>query len=477
MSVEKPIELQAKKKDLSEWYSQVLEVAELIDKRYVVKGCFVWLPYGFNLVRNLKDYWDQLFQEKGIQEVYFPLLVPKEYAMINEGWYQGFKTQAFWVTDYETKKADYILRPTGEPAIYPMFHLWIKAKGLPIRIYQTVNSYRYETKHTRPIIRDREITFWHEIHTAHSTKSEAKKEMAMHIKFYEQIYDYLALSYLEIKKPIWECFPGAEGAVEFYNVMPNGMVMENGSVNNLGQAYAKKFNLLVETSRGRKDYAWQLCTGNGARFLAAAILVHGDDRGLVLPPRVAPINVVIIPIINDKNRKAVYDKVKEICSKIKSLGLQVVEDLSEKSPGSKYYDWEIKGVPLRIEIGPRELKQETITVARRDTHEKILVRENEILEKIPELLEEIQSNLLSKSRKMMNDKICFTETFSEIKKLIQNQKIAKIPWCGQKACYDEIAQLEPGFDPIGSGVKKEKTRSCIICKKETSEVLYVARSY
>jgi prolyl-tRNA synthetase len=477
MSIEKPTELKAKKADLSEWYSQVLEVAELIDKRYIVKGSFVWLPYGFKLINNLKKYWDSLFQEAGIQEVYFPLLVPKEYAMINDGWYEGFKTQAFWVTDYETKKSDYILRPTGEPAMYPMFQLWIKAKGLPIRVYQTVNSYRYETKHTRPIIRDREITFWHEIHTAHSTKEEAEKEMAMHIKFYEKIYENLALPYLEIVKPIWECFPGAEGAIEFYNVMPNGMVMENGSVNNLGQAYAKKFDLFTEVSKGRKDYVWQLCTGNGARFLAAAFLIHGDDRGLVLPPRIAPIKVVIVPIIFNESRDEILDKVNEISLKIGSLGFQVTEDFREKNPGSKFYDWEIKGVPLRVEIGPKEMRQKSITVVRRDTGKRMLIKEEDIPKRMPEIMEEIQSNLLTKARQMLQEKICFAGSFSEIREIIRNQKIAKAPWCGQKTCYEEISQLELGFEPIGSDVRKSETKKCIACGKETREALYVARSY
>lgn len=477
MNIEKPIALEAEKEDLSEWYSQVLEVAEIIDKRYLVKGCFVWLPYGFKIIKNLKECWDALFQKAGIEELYFPLLVPKEYARINDSWFEGFKTQAFWVTDYESRKSEYILRPTGEPAMYPLFRLWIKTTGLPIRVYETVSSFRYETKHTRPLIRDREITFWHEIHTAHSTREEAQKEMKIHIGFYEKLYDILALSYLEIVKPIWECFPGAEGAVEFYNVMPNGMAMENGSVNNLGQAYAKKFDLFF-TKNGEKKYVWQLCTGNGARFLAAAFLVHGDDRGLVIPPKIAPVKVVVVPIIFEDSRKEVKQKANEISTKIKSLGIEVVEDQREKNPGSKFYDWEIKGVPLRIEIGPIEVEKKVVTIARRDTGQRIRIEDKDVRKRIPQLLKEIHENLQRKAQKLMREKTQYTENFNEIAEIIHAQKIAKTPWCGDRKCYDKILEIEPGFDPIGTDIAKAKnTKKCTVCGEPTKDLLYVARTY
>lgn len=256
--IELSLALNARNEDLSKWYSQILEVAELIDKRYAVKGCFVWLPYGFRLMNRLKQCWDTLFQQAGIEEVYFPLPVPREYAMINDNWFEGFRHQAFWVTHAETKKHNYLLRSTGEPAMYPMFKMWIKSKGLPIRICETVSGFRYETKHTHPTTRDREITFWHEIHTVHVSQEEADHEMITHLQFYRELNSVLALPYLEIIKPMWECFPDAEGVVEFYNVMPNGMVMENGSVNNLGQAYAQKFELFFMGDGGRKECVWQL---------------------------------------------------------------------------------------------------------------------------------------------------------------------------------------------------------------------------
>jgi prolyl-tRNA synthetase len=302
-------EMLARKEDLSKWYTNIVELSKLIDKRYHVKGCYVWLPYGYKAMMNIKNIWDTLFQESGIEEMYFPLLVPIDYAKQNDQWFNGFKNEAFWVKGIDEEKANYILRPTGEPAMYPMFSLWTRSKNdLPIRIYETVSSFRYETKHTMPIIRDREITVWHEIHTAHATKEEAEAEAELHIELNDKIWKELALEPLRVNKPLWECFPGAVGAIEYYSLIPNGKAMENGSINKLGQAYAKKFNIKFKDEKGKEDHVWQVCTGNGARLLAGIILIHGDDKGLILPPKIAPIQVVITTVYNKDNNQKVTKK-------------------------------------------------------------------------------------------------------------------------------------------------------------------------
>jgi prolyl-tRNA synthetase len=466
-----------KDEDLSEWYSEILRLSDIIDKRYEVKGCFVWLPYGYKIMMGIKKTWDNLFQEAGIEEVYFPLLVPLEYAKINESWYEGFKNQAFWVTDHIGEEPQYILRPTGEPAIYPMYSLWIKTERLPIRLYETVSSFRYETKHTRPLIRDREITVWHEIHTVHATKEEAEKEMKLHIRLYDAIYKKLSIAPLKVQKPIWECFPGAVGAVEFYNIMPNGMAMENGSVNNLGQAYARKFDIQYSDEQGNKEYVWQICTGNGARLLAALILIHGDDMGLVIPPEIAPIKAVIVPIIYKGKEKVVYSKAKEICRILRESGIDAELDLSELTPGSKFYHWEVRGVPIRIEIGPRDVEKEVVILVRRDTGEKTSVKFSEIIDETKKTLKKIQANMLQRSKKELGNKIKLADTFDDIKDIIHNGKVAKTFWCTNKECYDKILELEPGFDPIGTDLEKSEIGKCVVCGRDTETQLYVARTY
>src|SRR3989338_1371393 len=195
-----------KMENFSKWYDQAIAAAGLIDKRYNVKGMFVWLNYGLETMKIIKDTWDGLFKKSNIKEMYFPLIIPMKYAQQNSSWFEGFKSEAFWVKTMDENNASHILRPTGEPAMYPMFSLWIRTKNdLPLRIYETVSSFRYETKHTMPIIRDREITIWHEIHTAHESKEEAEEEAKLHIKLNDQIWENLALEPLRVNKPLWEC--------------------------------------------------------------------------------------------------------------------------------------------------------------------------------------------------------------------------------------------------------------------------------
>ena len=474
--LEKANQLTARKSDFSLWYQQILQAAEIIDKRYDVKGCFVWLPYGYRIMMNIKKDWDILFQDAGIKEMYFPLLVPKSYAQINDSWFEGFKKEAFWVTDFESKKAEYILRPTGEPAMYPMFKLWIRSTSdLPLRIYETVSSFRYETKHTRPIIRDREITVWHEIHTAHSTKEEAEEEARLHIKLWDKIWEKIAIVPLKVNKPKWECFPGAIGAVEYYNIMPTGKAMENGSINNLGQAYSKKFDIKFKDN-DKEEFVWMICTGNGARYLAAIIGVHGDDKGLIIPPEVAPIQVIIIPIYKKDNKNLVMKKTKELYEKIKKENIRVEIDLKEGSVGSKFYDWELKGVPLRIEIGERDIKNKSSILVRRDTSKKEMVNNTKLIKRIKESLKDVQNSLLKNSEKIIKEKLINIDRFDDIKKELNNGKIPKVSWCGSGECWDKIKSIEEGIELFGTDLNKSKGK-CIVCNKDSDEVGYISNTY
>jgi len=468
-------ELMVGKSRFSEWYSQILLAADIIDKRYNVKGGNVWLNYGYGIMLNIKNYLDELFKNEGIKEMYFPLLVPVEYCEKNEKWWKGFKNQAFWVRG-GAEKEEYILRPTGEPAMYPMFKTWIRTFGdLPLKIYETVSSFRYETKQTRPLIRDREITVWHEIHTAHSTQEEAEEEALNHKKMYDKIWERCALSPLVVRKPLFECFPGAIGAFEYYNLMPNGKVMENGSINNLGQAYAKKFGIKFKNNTGKEDFAWMICTGNGARLLAAVISVHGDDNGLILPPEIAPIQVIIVPIFNKKNKNKVFKKVESIKKELEKLCIRVQTDLRDESAGKKFYDWEIKGVPLRIEIGPRDIAKKSVMLVRRDNEVKKIMRETQ-LKQIVKILENIQKNLLEKSKKELKTATTKTDNLEKLKTVLKKNKIGKVFWCGSESCWDKIKSIEEGVELFGTDLKSVKGK-CIICKKISKEQGYVANTY
>ncbi|MDT7858767.1 MAG: aminoacyl--tRNA ligase-related protein [Candidatus Aenigmarchaeota archaeon] len=460
------------KDNFIEWYNSLLQLAEIADRRYPVKGTFVWLPYGFKIMKRLTEIWDKIFEENGIQQVYFPLFVPLEFARINEEWFEGFKTDAFYV---EGENA--ILRPTGEPAMYPIFKYWIMEGKLPIRVYQTVSSFRNEGKTTHTMIRDREITFWHEIHTAHKTKEEANEEMEKHRKIYEYIWkEVLNIPPICVEKPKYEIFPGAESAYEFYVILPNGRLLENGSVNNLGQAYAKKFDLFYVDEEGNKQYVWQVCTGNGARFLVAAFSLHGDERGLVLPPKIAPIQVVIITI--PKEGKYYLEEAEELKKRLESFGVVTFIDKSEKTPGEKFNIWDIKGVPIRIEIGEKEVEKGIYTVYRRDTKERMEVNKQEIEKVVSVLLkEEIPKSLYRKVEILYQQKIKYFDSIESVKEWIEKGNVAKVNWCGSKECFDKIKEVGPSIEPIGFLYDERKIGFCIVCKQNTDKLTLVGKTY
>lgn len=476
--IEKPEALTAGKKDFSAWYNQILFLAGIIDKRYDVKGMYVWLPYGYDIMLHIKKHWDTLFREAGIKEMYFPLIVPLSYAQKNKRWFDGFQHEAFWVGGKDEHELTHILRPTGEPAMYPMFTQWIRTHAdLPLRVYETVSSFRYETKHTRPIIRDREITMWFEIHTAHATQREAEKEAELHQNFYSQMWNALALPYLRVKKPMWECFPGALGTIEDYTLMPSGKAMENGSINMLGQAYAKAFGITFKDQKGKEEYVWQVCTGNGARYLAAVIAVHGDDRGLVLPPEIAPIQAVIVPIYAEKDKEKVLKRAWSLCEQLKRGGVRVEVDEREISPGSKFYDWELKGVPLRLELGPNDIAKKTVKVVRRDTGEKCDVKEARANKDVVTLLRTLHHDLYVHAEKHFHDSLVQANTLHDIKRHVQEGKVVYGLWCGAERCYTSIQQQDAGLDPFGVDPEPAHKGNCVACGKKGKELLYISNTY
>ncbi|MEM4663270.1 MAG: aminoacyl--tRNA ligase-related protein [Candidatus Diapherotrites archaeon] len=470
-----------KKDNFIEWYNKVLELAEIVDRRYGVKGTFVWMPYGLKIMKKLVQTWDALFQNNGIEETYFPLFVPLKYAKQNDAWFEGFKKNLYAAVPFLEEsefKEKLIIRPTGEPAMYPIFKLWIKDGRLPIRIYETVSSFRLEGKKTHAMIRDREITFWYEIHTAHKTKEEAYEEMQRHIKINEEIWNFLCCPTIAVEKPKYELFPGAESAVEFYVILPDGRLLENGSVNNLGQAYAKKFGLAYEDQNGKKQYCWQICTGNGARYLVSVIALHGDERGLVLPPNLAPIQIIIIPIFK-KDLGEIESYAENIANELREAGISVyIDSRRDKTVGEKFYIWDIKGVPLRIEIGEQELKSNKITVFRRDTKERLVVeREKMIMVAKKLLFEDIPKKLYEKARASFESKVKSFDNLNDAIKWIKKGGAAKIPWCEGENCYETIRSMEEGLDAAGSLLLERKKSTCCVCGKQTDRILLLGKGY
>src|SRR3990172_884389 len=345
----------ALKKDLGAWLNDVIDRAKILDTRYPIKGTYVWYPYGFKIRGFVLEVIRRLLDESGHEEALFPLLIPEEEFMKEALHVKGFEDEVYWVThgglgELNVKLA---IRPTSETAIYPMFALWIRSHAdMPIKIYQVVNVFRYETKATRPLIRLREITTFKEAHTVHSSYEDAERQVKEAVSIYKRFFTSLGIPYVVTRRPDWDKFPGADYTMAFDTVLPDGRTLQIGTVHNLGSNFSKTFNITFENLKGEQEHAYQTCYGISDRVIAAQLTIHGDDKGLCLMPTVAPIQCVVVPIIY-KEKEATVKKAVEAA--VKGLaGMRIYVDWSENTPGNKFYLWEMKGVPLRLEIGPRD---------------------------------------------------------------------------------------------------------------------------
>lgn len=463
--------------DFSKWYHNILEEAEIIDSRYPIKGMSVWLPHGFKLRKYILKELRKLF-DRDHEEVLFPLLVPED-ELAKEGIHvKGFEDEVYWVTHGGEKELNkkLAIRPTSETAMYPMFSLWIRSHiDLPMKFYQIVNTFRYETKHTRPLIRVREITTFKEAHTVHSTPESAVKQVEIAIDLYKKLFDLLGIPYLLSKRPVWDKFPGADYTMAFDTFFPDGKTLQIGTVHNLGQTFAKTFDIRFENSEGTHEYAYQTCYGLSDRVIASVIGIHGDEKGLVLPPEISPTQVTIIPIIFKDKGEEVIAKCQEIKSNLESKNIRVNIDNRDIRPGKKFYDFELSGSPLRIELGPRDLENNKTILVRRDTLEKIEINLNEdYVGKIQELFEDINKNLREKAKKRMEDNIIKTDDLEDIGKIIKDGKIASFDWCGEEDCGKEIEE-KTDFDILGT--QSESQNKCINCKKDAKYSGLIAKTY
>ncbi len=491
-----------KEDNFSRWYNEILKRARILDVRYPVKGEYVWYPYGLKL-RNLIYNILRSLMDKEHEEVLFPLLIRRDELLKEKEHIKGFEEEVFWVTHGGSTELDIplALRPTSETAIYPVFKLWIRShRDLPIRVYQIVNTFRYETKHTRPLIRVREITSFKEAHTAHASRAEAEEQIKKAIALYRHFFDQLAVPYVITKRPRWDKFPGAEYSIAFDTLMPDGRTMQIATIHLLGESFAHTFDIRYEAEDGSSKLVNQTCYGISERCVAAVIAVHGDEHGLVLPPRVAPIQVVIVPIIfsGDKNGKGM-EEVKEACislyEALKEADVRVILDDSQERPGAKYYYWEMKGVPLRIELGPRDLSSNCCVFVRRDDFRKTQVPLNTAVPEVKKTLDDIQRHLYARAKEKLVSNIrnisigvSVSEKDSkmdELRKAVRNG-IISLTLCDNESCGKELEdtlgvsvlgevyedkEVVEGEEGEGSGKK-----GCVICTRSGSRVL-AARTY
>ena len=464
--------------NFDEWFHDILENANITDSRYPIKGMAIWMPYGFQIRKHSMNIIKKLL-DKDHEEVLFPMLVP-ETELAKEGIHvKGFEDEVYWVTKGGQKDLNeqLALRPTSETAIYPMYALWIRTHmDLPIKYYQIVNTFRYETKHTRPLIRVREITTFKEAHTAHATKEESDEQIQDFIAIYKEFFDDLGIPYLISKRPEWDKFPGADYTMAFDVIMPNGKTLQVGTINNLGQTFAKTFDITFEDKDGEHKLVYQTCAGVSDRVIASVIGIHGDETGLRLPPKVSPNQVTIIPILFKKGKEEVLAKCDEIKAQLEAAGLRVNIDDRDIRPGKKFNDWELKGTPVKLELGPRDLENNITVAMRRDEGEKIeIALDDSLVDNVIDLLNKTEENLSKSAWNFQEEHVKFTESLDEIPELVESGNVIKFYWCGDEAIGKEIEE-QTGYDILG--IQEEVSEGkCISGKGDAKYVALMAKTY
>jgi len=365
--------------------------------------------------------------------------------------------------------------------MYPMFSLWVRTHtDLPLKFYQVVNTFRYETKHTRPLIRVREITTFTEAHTIHISKDDAEKQVETAVEIYKQFFNALAIPYVVTTRPEWDKFPGADYTVAFDTLLPDGKTLQIGTVHNLGQTFAQTFDITYETETGEHEYVYQTCYGISDRIIASIIGVHGDESGLCLPPEVAPYQVVIVPILFKKGKEEVLEFCQKMEDSLRNNGnLRVYLDDRDIRAGKKFYEWEMRGVPLRIEIGARDIQNGEMVVLNRNNLQKETIKYDPELftEKINEILMDISHNMAHKSWENFNNNIRSVNSIKEaLDEISKHKGIISFNWCGDEFCGKDLEE-KLHVDILGVQKISEEEKICINCGKPAKQITLLSRTY
>ncbi len=471
-----------KDENFSEWFDEVLFNADVLDDRYPVKGFGVYRGWGYRVVRCIEEFLEERLEEAGHEPCLFPVVIPEDAFAKEAEHIAGFSAEVFWITHAGETELNrrLLLRPTSETAIYPLFKQWVRSHAdLPLRVHQSVTIYRYETKATRPLLRMREF-LWNEAHTAHVDWEDAERQVKEAVKIYVEVFRRLGLSYLLLQRPDFDKFPGAVYSLAFDAWNPDGRVNQIGTVHNLGENFAKVFGITYEDLGGEQQLVSQTCYGFGvSRVLAAVVAQHGDDHGLVLPPEIAPCQVVIVPI----PYKGYEEKVKAYCEKafkrLKEAVIRVVLDDGDKQPGEKFYHWEMFGVPVRVEVGPKELDANCVTLCRRDTLKRSTASFEDLVPSVLSLFEDIMGNLLDRSHEVLEKNIVDVDDVKALRKAIKGKKIARVCWCGSEECAEKLKEEAGGGEVRGHryDLEEKPTKPCLICQKPATQTVYTARAY
>jgi prolyl-tRNA synthetase len=464
--------------DFPQWYTDVVLKTDMADYSDV-KGCMVIKPYGYGVWELIQSEMDRRFKETGHKNAYFPLLIPESLLMKEAEHVEGFAPEVAWVTHggKEELAERLAIRPTSETIIGAMYSKWIQSyRDLPVLLNQWCNVMRWE-KSTRPFLRTAEF-LWQEGHTVHATAEEAEEETVKMLHVYQEFAEnVLAIPVIIGQKSENEKFAGAKHTYTMEAMMQDGKALQMGTSHNLGQNFAKSYDITFLDKDGTLKYGYTTSWGTSTRMIGGLIMVHGDDRGLVLPPKVAPVQVMILPIAQHK--EGVLEKANEIYAELKAAGLRVeLDDRENQSAGWKFNECEMKGIPVRVEIGPKDIEKGTVVLVRRDTFEKTFVPMENLAQTISDLLVDIHASLLEQARKRRDERITEATDFETFTEGVQ-KGFVRAMWCGESDCEAEIKKKTGATTrcmPFGEE-QKHLSDCCVHCGEKAKKMMYFAKAY
>ncbi len=479
--------MKSKKADFYEWFLNVLEEGEFVDQRYPAKGFVVHRPNAAITEKKIYDMLETELEKEGHGRSMFPSVVLKSFFEKEAEHAEGFAPEVFWLEPIKGESGEKLaLRPTSETIMYYMYSLWIRSyRDLPMKLYQSCQIWRLDTKATKALLRDREF-YWIEAHDVFRTEEEARERVELDEKLIERtVWQKMGIPFFFFRRPEWDKFPGANATYAFETLAPDGKALQFGTTHNLGQKFSKTFGIEYLDEDGEKKMPYQTCFGPGvSRIFASLLAVHGDDKGAVLPFEVAPVQIVIVPILF-KGQESVMKKAEEVYGLL-SEQFRVVLDDSDKTPGNKYYHWELRGVPLRIEIGPRDVEKNAVTLVARDTGEKKQVSEKGLLDTVREEAGRMLERMKEKAKKDFDSRVAEAATLEELgEKLDKVKGFVKVPFCDIDSfsalpCADKIGEKFKAFVrgvPAHNPEKPVAGSKCVVCGKPAKHIVYVSRSY
>ena len=478
---ESSLGLTAKKEgDMSTWYTEIIQKADLADYSSV-SGCIILKPYAYTIWEKIQQAVDARLKSMGVKNAYFPLFIPEKLLRKEQAHVKGFSPEVAWVTEAGSTKLDerLAIRPTSETIMYESYAKWIRSwRDLPLKLNQWNNVVRWEFKHPIPFLRTREF-LWNEGHTCFAAKEEAEKECLDILNMYDSILkEYFAIEGVKGKKTDQEKFAGADYTLSIEIFLPNGKAIQGPDSHHDGQNFAKAFGIKFLDKNEQEQFVYQNTWAITTRMIGVLIMVHGDDEGLVLPPKLAPLQVVIVPILFKDSKDKVLKEAKEIKEKLSGHLSVYLDDRDEYNPGWKFNEWELKGVPIRIEIGPKDLEKSQAVLFRRDTLKKENVNLKDVSKRVETILDDIQSNLLKRSKKVLEENIVEVKTMDQFSKAVEEKKLVRALFCGSGDCEATIKEKTGGAGsrniPFGG---KLVTGTCVGCGKQAKHNVLWGKSY